>query len=137
MTNAAAITPAERAAVSDGLSHHDERVLYERDPAAWARRAEPIWRILLLKADAERRKELMKVACPELRELLGPWLAEYRRLYETDRKAWAELAAPEFRVILMHAEPDRKRELWARMDPELRAALKVLADAETLLEKAA
>lgn len=133
------ITPAER---NDALSHlppmreGDEYSLYMLNPAAWAARAEPVWRVLMVKSDSARRKELLALAGEHLRERLESWLAEYARLHKTDRAAWARFAAPVWRVVLSCADPGPKRELWARMDPELKAALKALAE-QTELEKAA
>ena len=133
------IPPAER---SSALKHlqpmtdAEERDLYATDRAAWAERAQHTWRVLLVKSSAERRKELLALAPEELRELLHAWLRQYAQLHQTDRRAWAAFVAPTWRIVLTCADPEPKRELWARMDPELKAALKALAE-QPELEKAA
>lgn len=127
------VTPAERSSALQHLqpmTEADERDLYVTDRAAWAERAQHTWRVMLVKANAERRKELLLLAPEELHVLLHAWLRRYAQLHKTDRKAWAAFVAPTWRIVLTCADPEPKREMWARMDPELKLALRALAQTE-------
>lgn len=52
------------------MNHHDEHLLYLNNRAAWARYVAPRWREMLENAEPDRKRELWRIACPELRDEL-------------------------------------------------------------------